>query len=286
MRTPRARPVRSRNATFQVLEALKRNRRKRSELGEVFIEGIEPIKQAVAAGRKVRKILCADPAALSGWARGLLDRVEHEELLQLEPELYRALAEREEPSELMMTVADAPVGLEELALGPSPLVLLFDRPSDHGNLGTMLRSANAFGVDAVLTTGHGVDVRDPKVIRASMGAVFHTPVVQVDSMAALAAWLAQERARCGLSVVGTDSSGTTPNTTPLLRRPCALMMGNEALGLSGALRQLCDAVVAIPMRGQVDSLNVACAASILLWQVHASSDVSTPGPARSADEPR
>ncbi len=271
MPRPRPRSIRSRNATFQVLEALKRNRQKRSELGEVFIEGIEPIKQAIAAGRRVRRILCADPAKLSRWARELLGRVEHDELLHLAPELYRELADREEPSELLMTVADAPVALEDLALGPSPLVLVFDRPSDHGNLGTILRSANAFGVDAVITTGHGVDVRDPKVIRASMGAVFHTPVVQVESVAALEAWLTRERARVGLTVIGTDSAGTTPSTTPLLRRPCALVLGNEALGMSAALRRLSDAMVAIPMRGQVNSLNVACAASILLWQIHAAS---------------
>ncbi len=271
MRTPRARPVRSRNATFQVLDALKRNRRKRSELGEVFIEGIEPIKQAIAAGRPVRKILCAEGAPLSRWARELIDTVEHEEVLQLGGELYRELADREEPSEMMMTVADAPVALEDVARGPSPLVLVFDRPSDHGNLGTTIRSANAFGVDAVITIGHGVDVRDPKVIRASMGAVFHTPVAQVESVDVLGSGLARQRARVQLAVIGTDSTGSTPATTPLLRRPCALILGNEALGMSAALRGLSDAVVAIPMQGQVDSLNVACAASILLWQVHASS---------------
>lgn len=269
MRRPPVRPIRSRNATFQVLEALKRNRHKRNELGEVFIEGIEPIKQAIAAGRRVKRILCQDPAALSRWGRGLLERVEHEELLQLAPELYRALAEREEPSELMMTVADAALGLDDVALGTSPLVLVFDRPSDHGNLGTILRTANAFGVDLVITVGHGVDVRDPKVIRASMGAVFHTPVVQVESIRTLEAWLAPLRARVGLTVLGTDSTGTTPSTTPLLRRPCALILGNEALGMSAALRALADGTVAIPMRGQVNSLNVSCAASILLWQVFA-----------------
>lgn len=271
MRRPQVRTLHSRNATFQILDALRRNRHKRNELGEVFIEGIEPIKQAIAAGRRVKRILCAEHAALSRWARALLDEVEHEELLQLGPELYRELAEREEPSELMVTVEDVARGLDDVALGPSPLVLIFDRPSDHGNLGTIVRTANAFGVDLVVTTGHGVDARDPKVIRASMGAVFHTPVVQVESIRTLEAWLAKLRARVELAVFGTDSSGTTPNTTPRLRRPCALILGNEALGMSAALRGLADGMVAIPMRGQVDSLNVACAASILLWQVFAAS---------------
>jgi TrmH family RNA methyltransferase len=271
MSPPRSRRIHTANATYQVLEALKRNRHKRSELGEVFIEGIEPIKQAVAAGRRVRRIVCEADRALSRWARALVDDVQPDELLQLDAALFRALAEREEPSELMMTVADAPVALADVTLGPAPLILVFDRPSDHGNLGTMIRSANAFGADVVVTTGHGVDVRDPKVIRASMGAVFHTPVVQVESIAALEAWLARERARVGLAVLGTDSSGTTPSSTPRLRRPCALVLGNEARGMSAALRQLVDATVAIPMRGRVDSLNVACAASILLWQIHAAS---------------
>jgi TrmH family RNA methyltransferase len=223
----------------------------------------------------VRRILCAAERPLSRWARDLIARVEHDELLRLDAALYAELAERDEPSELMMTVADAPVALGDLSPGPSPLVLVFDRPSDHGNLGTLIRSANAFGVDAVVTTGHGVDHRDPKVIRASMGAVFHTPVVQVDSIADLAAWLGRLRAEAGLAVVGTDSGGATPaHAAPLLRRPCALVLGNEAQGMSAALRALADATVAIPMRGQVDSLNVACAASILLWQIHAASGSS------------
>lgn len=271
MPRPPVRPIRTRNATFQVLDALKRNRHKRNELGEVFIEGIEPIKQAVAGGRRVKRILCADPAALSRWAQGFIAQVAPEEILQLEGELYRELAERGEPSELMVTVADVERGLEDVPLGAAPLVLVFDRPSDHGNLGTIIRTANAFGVDLVITVGHGVDVRDPKVIRASMGAVFHTPVVQVESIRTLEAWLKRLRERVDLAVLGTDSTGTTPSTTPLLRRPCALILGNEALGMSAALRGLADGMVAIPMRGQVNSLNVSCAASILLWQIFSAS---------------
>lgn len=272
---PRLRHVRTRNAIFQVLQALKENRHKRSELGELFVEGIEPIKQALAARWRVRKVVFADYRALSGWARSTIASVESDELLQVEAGLYRELTEKEEPAELLMTFADERPTLAQVRLAPKPLILVFDRPSDHGNLGTLIRSANAFGVDAVVTTGHGVDVRDPKVIRASLGALFHTPVIQVESAAVLESWLGGLRASHGLSVVGTDSTGSTPADAPLLRRPCALILGNEARGMSAALRRISEAVVRIPMQGQVNSLNVACAGSILLWQIQTGSDRPT-----------
>ena len=271
MQKPEIRFVRSNNDQFQILQALKENRRKRKELAEVFIEGIEPIKQAIAAGKAVKKIICADYSSLSQWAKSTLAALDYQEILQLENGLYQELSDKAEPSELMMTIAMDRRDLAEIKLGPSPLVLIFDRPSDHGNLGTIIRSANAFGVDLIITTGHGVDANDPKVIRSSLGAVFHTPIVQVESFAQLQDWLECQRAACGLHIIGTDSSGTTPAASPDLRRPCALILGNEAKGMSVALQGIADCLVAIPLRGQVNSLNVACAWSILLWQIELNS---------------
>jgi TrmH family RNA methyltransferase len=133
-----------------------------------------------------------------------------------------------------------------------------------------VRSANAFGVDAVLVLGHGIDPWDPKVIRSSLGAVFHTPLAAVESLEELDAWLGPRR-EAGMAVVGTDSAGAVPLGEAGLRRPVAVVMGNEARGRS--LQERCDRLVAIPLGGQVNSLNVACAASIILHEIGRNSAV-------------
>lgn len=252
------------NDTFQILTALKGNRQKRNEWGEIFIEGIEALKQALQSPRvKPKRVITAESAKLSDWAKKLLDSGIFPEHIRLGEKLFGELSDRSEPSELMATVSCERTLLPELKLPHHPFLVIFDRPSDFGNLGALLRSANGFGVDAFIIHGHGVDPFDPKVIRSSMGAVFHTPVVQVDAFRDLAQWLGGLKEGCGLQVVGTDSGGESlPNS---LGRPVALVMGNEARGMSVNLKTLVDRVVRIPIGGNVNSLNVACAGSILMW---------------------
>jgi TrmH family RNA methyltransferase len=164
--------------------------------------------------------------------------------------------------------------LAELSLPEKPFVLIFDRPSDHGNFGSILRSANSFNVDAIFVIGHTIDYYDPKVIRSSLGSIFHSKIVHIQSMQELEAWIAQQKQQNGLQVVGTDSTGSVSITDRKLETPLALVLGNEAKGISVALKNTCDFVVSIPISGAVNSLNVACAGSILLWDVYKNSRMS------------
>lgn len=256
------------NDTWQLLEAIKQNRRKRSQYREVLVEGIEAVKQALASSQvTLRKFICADPAALSDWGSALWRQGRFQELVRMDKALYDELSDKDDPAELMVTLEYAHRSLDAIALPPDPLILIFDRPSDRGNLGSVIRSAQAFGVDLVVTHGHCVDFLDPKVIRSSLGAVFHTPLVHEESVQVLGRWLEGLRQDRGLQVLGSDSGGQTLARGQLLRRPLALILGNEAKGMSVRLKELAGQVVGIPMTGVVNSLNVACAASILLWQV-------------------
>lgn len=142
-------PISSRNAEFQVIQALKLNRAKRHQLGEVFVEGTESIKQLVRAGGEITRVICHDESALSGWARQVVQS-SRARFIEMSYELYRELCEREEPSELLVTARVRPAGLESLSLPEKPFLLILDRPSDTGNFGSLVRSANAFGVDAIL----------------------------------------------------------------------------------------------------------------------------------------
>jgi TrmH family RNA methyltransferase len=261
--------VSRRNSTFQVLQALKTNRAKRNELDEVFVEGIAAIKAAVLAGRTIRKLVSADYDGLSDWGRRLVAGSGDAQCIELDRELYVELCDRSEPSEILATVGRESLALERVRLPRNPFVVIVDRPGNHGNLGSIARSADAFGVDLLVTLGHAVDLYDPVVIRASMGGIFFLRVCHEQSTKTLSGWIGRIRTACPrLAVVGTDSKGevSLPDDKGV-SRPVILVVGNEAKGLSVELRTMVDRMVRIPMQGRVDSLNVACAASIAMYEI-------------------
>jgi len=262
----------SENDEYQVVSSLKSNRAKRRQRGEAFIEGIESIKRADSADLAFTRIVAEDRRALSLWARDFIEGHPGAAAIEMKKELYRSLCDREEPSEIVATARVPRLGLSDLRLGERPLVLVLDRPSDHGNFGSIVRSAEAFGADAVLTVGHGVDPFEPKAIRASMGCVFHARIACVESMEEFSLWIEALKASSGARVIGTDSKGDSPLASLRLARPAVIVMGNEAKGMSVALKELCDAVASIPVSGAADSLNVACAASIFLWEAARNGD--------------
>lgn len=254
------------NAEYQVIEALKTNRTKRGKSGEVFIEGIESIKQALNAGTEITRIITA--GSISGWAAGIIDKTGSEaKIIEMEDTLYRKLCDRGDPSEMLVTARIKPLKPGDLELPPKPFILVLDRTSDTGNLGSIIRSADSFGADAVLLIGHAADPWDPKTIRASMGAIFYTPPVQLESLQELAELIKSLKASAGIEVLGTDSAGATSLAAKSLKRPLALILGNEAKGMSLGLKELCDDVIGIPISGNVNSLNLASAASIFMWEV-------------------
>lgn len=257
------------NAEFQILLALRTNRSKRSQEKEVFVEGTEGIKQLIEAGWEVTRILYRDGVPLSHWAVSVLKKFSKAKQFEMAPDLYVELSEKENPSELIVTAKIHTHSLTELISlkKQRPFYLLFDRPSDLGNFGSLLRSADAFQVDAIFVLGHSIDVYDPKVIRASLGSVFHTKLIFLESVSQLEIFLKNEKERCGLKVIGTDSEGSQSLRDQSLNSPILIILGNEAKGMSVHLQSLCNSIVNIPMLGVVNSLNVSCAGSILLWEV-------------------
>lgn len=255
------------NDEYQIIQSLKTNREKRSKLHEVFIEGIEAFKQALAAHIPLTRIIIYDYDALSDWAKNVIRENENVPLLEMPFSMYKTLCDREEPVELIATAEKKEYPLETLSLPPEPFILIFDRPSDYGNFGSIIRSADAFGVDAVFVVGHGIDWYDSKAIRASLGAVFRKPVLQIQSMSELEEWLRRQKEKSGMVIAGTDSTGSVSVSRRRLMRPVSIILGNEAKGMSVALKTLCDEIISIPMCGDVNSLNVACAGTVFLWEV-------------------
>jgi TrmH family RNA methyltransferase len=272
--------VNTENAEFQIVQALKLSRSKRAALGEIFIEGTESVKMAVRAGLEITRFIIAASKArpplydsapgpgLSRWARELIRASPGVRTLEMADALYKKLCDRADPPELLVTARKKTLNLADLNLGAEPFILLFDRPSDRGNLGSAIRSFNSFGGDALFILGHGVDPWDPKVIRASLGSIFFTPVVLLRSNGELDGFIAEQKKLNAMRVWGTDSGGAVSLSQAPLKRPLLLAIGNEARGISAALKRLCDGIISIPLMGDVNSLNAACAASVCMWELY------------------
>jgi 23S rRNA (uridine2479-2'-O)-methyltransferase len=260
---PRVVRVGRANNVFQRLEVLKRNRTRRRQYGELFVEGVRPIQRLVDAGWPVRSVCSEDGRELSSWARTIVAACGAERHYLLARELMELLSDREQPSELLLVAELRVRRLEELSLPDDLLMLVLDRPASPGNVGTVIRSADALGAHAVVVTGHAADPYDPRAIRASMGSLFSLPPVEIGAPAELQRWLA---ARPDVRVVGTDSGGEVDLRDLDLRAPTIIVAGNEAGGASHGLRALCHTVTRIPMVGSADSLNMAVAASIVLYE--------------------
>jgi TrmH family RNA methyltransferase len=147
------------------------------------------------------------------------------------------------------------------------LVLVFDRPTTPGNIGTLVRSADALGASGVVITGHAADPYDPKAVRASTGSLFALPVVRAPSHQAVLDWAAALRGRgVALEILGTDESGDEDIAGHDLTGAKIIAIGNETQGLSNAWRQSCDRILRIPIGGSATSLNAAAAGTIVLYE--------------------
>lgn len=259
--------VTTRNARFQQWQALLGNRSKRQRAGEFLVQGVRPITMAVRHGFGVSALLYAEGGPRSAWARELQETVAAERI-EVSTELLHELGGKSDTiPELLAIVAMPPDDLTRIPAGPDFLAVAFDRPSSPGNLGTMVRSADAFGAAGVIVTGHAADVYDPKTVRASTGSLFAVPVVRTQSHAAVLAWVdAVRSAGTQVRVVGTDEDGELELGQADLTGPTLVVVGNETTGMSAAWRDACDELVRIPMRGSASSLNAATAGSILMYE--------------------
>jgi tRNA G18 (ribose-2'-O)-methylase SpoU len=254
--------ITTRNASFQQWQALLMNRNKRQRSGRFLVQGVRPITLAVSHGHALEYLIYSDRQALSSWAREMLDR-SGATPVAMDPSLLAELADKDE-AELVAVAALPPDSLDRITPGPRLLAVVFDRPSTPGNIGTLIRSADAFGASAVIVTGHAADPYDPRSVRASTGSVFALPVVRADSHQAVLDWAAS--LPVDVQLVGTDEHGTVDIAEHDLTGPRILLIGNETHGLSAAWRDAADTMVRIPITGAASSLNAAAAATVVLYE--------------------
>ncbi|GAB2847282.1 TrmH family RNA methyltransferase [Lentzea nigeriaca] len=259
--------ITSRNARFQQWQSLLTNRNKRTRAREFLVQGVRPITIAVEHDWPIRTLLFDAKRPLSQWARELL-RTSGAQQVAMEPELLAELGEKNEAAPEVIAVMEIPDDdLDRIRVGKDFLGVLFDRPTSPGNIGSIIRSADAFGAHGLIVTGHAADVYDSKSVRASTGSLFSLPAVRVPSHREVTQWLDGHRSQGNrVVVVGTDEHGEADIFDFDLTQPTLLLIGNETSGLSTAWRELCDHVVSIPMTGSASSLNAANAATAVLYE--------------------
>jgi len=249
------------NARVKRLVAL-RHRRARDRAGVTLVEGYEELGLALSAGARPQELYVC-PALAGPGAQQMIDRVSGlgAEVIRVSRPVFAKIAYRESPDGWLAVLPAVPSSLAAVETGTNPLVLICEGVEKPGNLGAILRTADAAGVTAVVAADPVTDWANPNVVRASKGTVFSVPVASA-STAEVFAWLEQH----SLALVAAAPDGDVPLTAADLTGPTAIAVGSEARGLPAAWLERAGTRLRIPMFGRADSLNVSTSAAILLYE--------------------
>jgi TrmH family RNA methyltransferase len=251
----------SHNPKIQQIRTLLARRQERQQAQSFVVEGVRLVEEALHSGWQPQSVYFTDQ--LSGRGKSLLEGFAQSgaEVEEITPQLMDSLSETEASQGILAIFA-----LRSLPL-PDTLnfVLILDNLRDPGNLGTLLRTALAAGVQAVLLTPGTVDPFSPKVLRSGMGAHFRLPILagSWDEIQAIC----RVRANPPLNIFLAESQQGTPCWDLNLRQPLALIVGSEAEGAGDQAHRLADNRIKIPMPGGSESLNAAVAGSILIFEI-------------------
>jgi TrmH family RNA methyltransferase len=245
-----------------------RERRERETTGLTLVDGGREALRAMEAGAMVESAFVCPPLLSSREAKRVAEKLTQTfgpfgasiDVAEVSERAFERLAYGDRADGVVLVVRAPRAELGELVLPSEPLIVVTEEVEKPGNVGAILRSADAVGADAVVAVG-GTDLFNPNVIRASVGTVFTMPVAAA-SAADTVAWLRERRVRAVASVVDAKQLHIETN----LRGPLAIVLGSEAAGLSDAWRTPEVEAVRLPMAGAADSLNVSVAAAVLLYE--------------------
>ena len=248
------------NPTVKAVRAL-HLRKERDETGLFVAEGLKNVTEGVELGHPPRILmygrdtdhpLLKKAIAATVAARG--------EVIEVTHEILAKVSRRDNPQAVVGVFPQMYRPLADVVPGPAQSVVALHRVRDPGNLGTIVRTADAAGCGGVILVGECCDPYSVEAVRATMGSIFAVPLARA-SEAEFAEW----RSRWPGSVVGTLLSATVDHRSAGYRKPAMVLMGNEQQGLPPEMAALCDVAVKIPMRGRADSLNLSVATGIMIY---------------------
>jgi tRNA G18 (ribose-2'-O)-methylase SpoU len=254
------------NPKVKFLRSL-RMRKFRQREGRFLAEGIRIVEEALTCGAPVETLVYAPDLLTSERAKALVEKVERTQRLALSADVFRALSERDEPQGIAALIRIEDHSLATIPLSDDMLVVVAYQLRDPGNLGSIIRTADAAGATGVIVVGPAADIYDPRAVRATMGSLFALPIVRLPCDAALSPWYAEVRAAgMPLFVVASSAHGQQDYFDVNYCRPLALLVGSERHGLPASVCARADAFVRLPMTGRATSLNASAAAAALIYE--------------------
>jgi TrmH family RNA methyltransferase len=272
----------SANPTIKAIRAL-RQRKEREGRGLCFVEGIRQVAEALACDAPVEQLIVAPELLTSAFAHELLarERAAGAPVLEVSREVFAGLSQKDGPQGLAAVLRQRWARLADVRLDAPPGWVALLEPADPGNLGAIVRTADAVGAAGLMLVGPSADPYDPAALRASMGAAFAVPLLRC-SWEEFAAW----KAASGAYLLGAADSAPAHFQAIAHPQPLVLLMGSERHGLSVEQQALCDQLVRIPMRGRADSLNLAVATGVMLYELLRQATPAAPSPGSAAPQGR
>ena len=242
------------NPKLKLVRALQGRAKARRKENAFLVEGVRLLEEAISAKWAIRFVLY--DRKLSERGKKLLQSLGDVEVEEVDSSLLKSVSDTENSQGILAVLNNS-----QLPTPDSPtFLLILDQIRDPGNLGTLLRTASAGGVDMVILPPETTDAFAPKVLRAGMGAHFRIPIVTMN-------WEAIKDQVRGLTVLLAEMEAGVNYTEASLKNACALIIGGEANGASQSARDLAEMSIHIPMSGEMESLNAAVAGAILIFEV-------------------
>ena len=252
----------SQNPAVKAVKSLK-NRRDREEKGLYYVEGLRIVEEALKERADIAEIAVSEEFAADLRNTGILSQIEALKLKTylLPQKLFKEITDTETPQGILAIMR---IRRHELKrdLDKNGLYLILDSIRDPGNLGTMIRTADAAGFSGVILSKGCVDPYNPKVLRSTMGSVFHMPVYQASDITETVKYLKEN----GISLYVTHLEGKASIFQANMGSGAAIVIGSEAEGVGEDLKSLADLLVRIPMPGRAESLNASVAAGIMMYE--------------------
>lgn len=255
--------ISNQNPLIKELKLLK-ERKYREEKKLYFIEGLRFVEEAIKESAEIVKIYISEKFEETKGGKEILFKINdmQYDTIFLTDKLFREVSDTENPQGILATIKVKTFELTDLSLDLG-FFLILDSIQDPGNMGTIIRTADAANANGIIVLKGCVDVYNPKVLRATMGSIFHQPIYFYENAADLIARLKEK----GIKVFASHLKGSSNYFEHDFRENIAFVIGNEANGINEEIALLADELVRIPMPGRAESLNASVAASLLMYEV-------------------
>lgn len=250
------------NPKIKLIKSLYR-KRERWKNKLFLIEGIRLVEEAIVKTYPIRDIVYTDELFNIKGGPEVFEKIQdHKNLTYVPFNLFKEISDTENPQGIMAVVGFPNPSMEELFKSDKPIILILDEIQDPGNMGTIIRTADAFNIDGLIVSQGSVDIYNPKVVRSTMGSIFRMPVYYVEDMPGIVGELKSK----GFEIYTTSLGETSYVYDVDFKGARGIIIGNEARGVSEELYSLAHGRIKIPILGQAESLNVAIASSVIMYE--------------------